>query len=325
MQSSAQKLSAARENTAGPDVIRVSKAVGDNLRANILRALADDSFAVLELGTIFGMAQPAMSHHLKTLTDAGLLNKRREGTSIFYYRCTSVGHPFLTALFKELDKTPLTTTQTRRVQRVYRERLRRSREFFNDHADALAKQTELICAPSVYADAVIQAAVQQPDLQRRRALEVGPGDGTILTALSEHFAEVVGVDNAEGMLSATRQTTQPYPNVRLLEQDFFDLAATPGYNLVLASMVLHHSASPTAFFRHAGQLLKANGLLVIAELCAHDQEWVKEACGDVWLGFTPNQLQQWATQGGFSLVQQQFLAQRNGFRVQVHTYTARQA
>ncbi|MFP9025202.1 ArsR/SmtB family transcription factor, partial [Pseudomonas aeruginosa] len=62
------------------------KAAGDSLRLNVLRALANDSFGVLELAQIFAIGQSGMSHHLKVLAQAGLVATRREGKAIFYRR-----------------------------------------------------------------------------------------------------------------------------------------------------------------------------------------------------------------------------------------------
>ncbi len=303
-----------------PDLIKVCRAAGDNLRANILRVLAEDAFAVLELGKIFAMAQPAISHHLKTLSDAGLVTRRREGTSIFYQRPAAIPGPLVQALFSELDGQPLDAILAANISEIYQQRLQHSEAFFNLNADALKQQTEMICAPSVYADAVTEAAVQQAAVQRRHALEVGPGDGTVLARLSKHFTRVTGVDNAGSMLNNTRRQVGDLQNVELLEADFLKLPRKPRYQLVVASMVLHHSASPAAFFRQAAALLQPAGLLVITELCTHNQQWVQAACGDIWLGFDPRQLTRWAEQTGFSQRHRQFLAQRNGFRVQVHTY-----
>ncbi len=44
------------------------KAAGEPLRLNILRALSNDSFGVLELAQIFATGQSGISHHLKVLT-----------------------------------------------------------------------------------------------------------------------------------------------------------------------------------------------------------------------------------------------------------------
>jgi transcriptional regulator, ArsR family len=54
------------------------KASGDELRLNVLRALASDSFGVLELAQIFDVGQSGMSHHLKVLAQAELVATRRE-------------------------------------------------------------------------------------------------------------------------------------------------------------------------------------------------------------------------------------------------------
>lgn len=323
--------------TSAPDetdlleaVIALSKAAGDHLRANILRVLAQDSFAVLELCEVFGVAQPAMSHHLKKLSEAGLVSKRREGTSIFYQRTSthaaSTGTAnLIKALFATLDDTPLPASQHKHIDKIHAARVAQSQHFFNHQADALANQETLICDPSVYADSVMElvttAETLQPPGARQNALEVGPGSGTLLTALAPYFVQVHAVDNAPEMLARTQQAVQTLNNVRLIEGDFQTLTSATRYNLIVAAMVLHHLPAPLLFFEHAARLLRSDGLLLVAELCNHNQEWVKQACGDVWLGFSPIQLEDWATQAGFELQDQEFLAQKNGFRVQVNAYT----
>ena len=60
------------------------KATADQLRLLTLQVLAKESFSVLELCQILDVAQPALSHHLKILSAASLVDTRRQGTSIFY-------------------------------------------------------------------------------------------------------------------------------------------------------------------------------------------------------------------------------------------------
>ncbi len=300
-------------------MVDITKAVGDELRANVLKTLATDSFGVLELCEIFGTAQPAMSHHLKKLSHAGLVTKRREGTSVFYQRALPAS-PLFTAVFTALDAEGLPACHQRAVQHVYDTRVQRSQDFFAQSADALAQQTALICAPEVYAASAVQAALAVPPEQRQAALEIGPGSGLLLRALAEHFACVHGIDNAGEMLAKTAAAVAGVDNIELHQRAFAELPAKPTYNLVAAAMVVHHMPSPLAFFQHAARVLKDDGLLVIAELSAHDQEWCKQLCGDVWLGFDVEELSRWAAACGFTEIQQQFLAQRNGFRVQVSAY-----
>jgi 2-polyprenyl-3-methyl-5-hydroxy-6-metoxy-1,4-benzoquinol methylase len=94
----------------------------------------------------------------------------------------------------------------------------------------------------------------------------------------------------------------------------------PAYQLIVAAMVVHHLASPPGFFRQAAGLLTADGLLVVAELCSHDHEWARTACGDQWLGFEPQELAGWAENADLRPVDAQFLAQKNGFQIQIHSY-----
>ena len=62
------------------------KAAGDPLRLEVLQVLGQNSFGVLELCEIMAIKQSGMSHHLKVLAQGGLVERRREGNSIFYRR-----------------------------------------------------------------------------------------------------------------------------------------------------------------------------------------------------------------------------------------------
>ena len=112
------------------DVVQTAKAVGDALRANVLRALARDSFAVQELGDIFTMSQPAMSHHLKILADAGLVTRRREGTTMFYQRALSDEASWISGLYNALDADPLEAAVRRNIGKIHKARQQRSLDFF---------------------------------------------------------------------------------------------------------------------------------------------------------------------------------------------------
>jgi ArsR family transcriptional regulator len=85
-------------------------------------------------------------------------------------------------------------------------------------------------------------------------------------------------------------------------------------------MVLHHIATPAATFKDAAELLGSGGLLLIIELCSHDQDWVRSSCGDLWLGFDEGELDQWAAASGLRFEQSSNLALRNGFQVQMRLF-----
>lgn len=59
------------------------KAVADPVRLQLLsliRAAKDHEACVCDLTPAVGLSQPTVSHHLKVLTEAGLLTRERRGT-----------------------------------------------------------------------------------------------------------------------------------------------------------------------------------------------------------------------------------------------------
>ena len=303
------------------EFVRVTKAIGDPLRAQIVQSLAEDAFGVLELCEIFEMAQPAMSHHLKILSEAGLVSRRKEGTTVFYQRMAYPEHALVPSLYDELDQVELDASISARLGAIHERRSQRSRDFFANNADAFEQQSELICSPDIYRETVLELVQHAHPLRRRSALEVGPGTGTMLTDLAQDFAKVTAMDTAEEVIASIAEEVT-HDNVNLVMQDFLKTDTRECYDLILAAMVVHHFPSPARFFKQARQLLHKSGLVIIAELCAHDQEWVQDACGDLWLGFREEQIQNWAQRAGLEIRDQQFLAQRNGFRVQVMSMAA---
>ena len=79
--------SLAAEEAMAPDqaevTARVLKAVADPVRLRLLsliRASRDQEACVCDLTPAVGLSQPTVSHHLKVLTEAGLLTRERRGT-----------------------------------------------------------------------------------------------------------------------------------------------------------------------------------------------------------------------------------------------------
>jgi len=299
-----------------------TRAVADPLRADILLALRKDSFGVLELAHIFDVAQPALSHHLKILSRAGLVATRRDGNGIYYRRAQLKSDcplfDYLSHLYCTLDRFTLDHARTQRIEHIHAERAQRSRQFFADHAGKFAAQQALICTPQTYLPA-LKELVDATRGAHKRALDVGPGDGEALLLLAEHFDNVLGIDNSPAMLERARLGIHGTDGIRLRLKEFEDLRG-PRHDLILFAMVLHHAASPRRFLAHARRLLNDAGQLIVIELVTHEQTWARDACGDLWLGFDPDELDEWARAAGLSPGTGQYLAQRNGFRIQVRSY-----
>lgn len=116
------------------ELAALCKAGGDPLRLNVLRALTNDSFGVLELAQIFAIGQSGMSHHLKVLAQADLVATRREGNAIFYRRALpnteQLGGRLHAALLDEVDQLALPFDVQARIGLVHRQRATASQDFF---------------------------------------------------------------------------------------------------------------------------------------------------------------------------------------------------
>ena len=65
----------------------VAKALGDPVRLQLVDVVRKHAgkVCVCELVPLFGLSQPALSHHLKKLRDAGLIDFERQGLWSYYY------------------------------------------------------------------------------------------------------------------------------------------------------------------------------------------------------------------------------------------------
>ena len=155
------------------------------------------------------------------------------------------------------------------------------------------------------------------------AIEIGPGEGAFLAELSPHYESVVGVDNADAMLKRANEfvNQQALNNVSFILGDSRDAGLEQNAaDCVVSNMVLHHVPSPAEIFKDAARLLKPGGIFCVTDLCRHDQSWARDACGDLWLGFEPDDLTEWAQASGLQDGPAAYLAQLNGFRVQVRQF-----
>lgn len=88
------------------DLAKVFKALGDPVRLRLMSMIASrgdgGEVCVCDLTPAFDLSQPTISHHLKLLRQAGLIDCERRGTWVYYWVLPGV-----------LDKLAafLTTTQ----------------------------------------------------------------------------------------------------------------------------------------------------------------------------------------------------------------------
>ena len=69
---------------------RLCRALSDENRLRIVGMLTSGERCVCELTAALDLGQSLLSHHLKTLKDAGLVTDRREGRWVYYTLCCDV-------------------------------------------------------------------------------------------------------------------------------------------------------------------------------------------------------------------------------------------
>jgi ubiquinone/menaquinone biosynthesis C-methylase UbiE/DNA-binding transcriptional ArsR family regulator len=302
------------------------KASADQLRLDILQVLNRDSFGVLELCLILDCKQSSMSHHLKILANAGLVTTRREGNSIFYrrpYRAIDNSlNELQQSLYYAIDENPISQVVQNRIAQVQQERAASSQEFFSLNADKFSQQQEQIVAYELYSSNAIELIGSIAN-EKNTVVEVGPGEGAFLAELAPRFNQVFALDNSQQMLDKAERFSDQHglANVSFICGDTkYQKLAALNVDCVVVNMVLHHTPSPADIFFDLAAILKNDGQLFVTELCSHDQSWVRESCGDLWLGFEPQDLTQWAAKAGFKTGESIYLTQRNGFRVQIRQF-----
>lgn len=280
-------------------MLQIFKALSDPCRLRLVAILLRGEFTVQELTAIIKTGQSRISHHLKILTDAGLLNVKRQGTWS-YYRIDDTGGFFSSIrpfLVQELDRLPERTTDLAALAVVFEQRRRRSLEFFDRHARQW--------------DDLVQTLLPLPDYcgkllalvpLGKRLLEIGVGTGALLMELVKSGAEVIGVDHSLAMLEEARRRVLQ-GGISGVELRLGEMAHLPvsdiSIDCVVANMVLHHAADPQSVLLEIRRVLTPGGQLLIADLVRHEREAAREQLADQWLGFEAAELAGWLKEAGF--------------------------
>ncbi len=278
------------------------KALADPSRLRLTAVLLSGEFTVQELTRIMGMGQSRISRHLKILTEAGVLNVKRQGT--WSYFRVGEGSRFFSAIRpaveREMDTVPERSRDLAAVAVALDERRRRSQQFFDQNARQW--------------DDLVRALLPVPEYRQRlltlvpegvAVLEIGIGTGGLLTELAERASQLIGVDHSPAMLEEARRrlTDKGVSGVELRLGEMSHLPLPDAsVGCVVANMVLHHAADPAAVLTEIRRVLTPGGILLLADLARHEREAAREQLADQWLGFEENELREWLKLAGFTIV-----------------------
>jgi ubiquinone/menaquinone biosynthesis C-methylase UbiE len=148
---------------------------------------------------------------------------------------------------------------------------------------------------SFYNADVIEALAERGHLAANsRVADVGTGTGFVAAGLAGRVATVTGIDNSPAMLAVAADNLAALgaDNVRLAEGELDDLPLPDdSVDVAVANMVLHHAPDPAAMLAEMARVVKPRGMIAITDEVGHPFEWMRTEQADLWLGFTPEQVE----------------------------------
>ena len=283
------------------EILDIFKALADEGRLRILRSIDQSELSVAELVQALEMPQSTVSRHLKPMREAGLVESRRDGTSVFYNRGPLFNDAAFAPLLNEhLKEIPVANRDAAAVDRVLDLRRKISREFFDEIAGRYGTLTE----PGGGWQAL--AAALAAGFAGKSVADLGCGEGYLALLLARFAAKVIAFDQSDKMLKlvgekAKEQGVAGKVDLRVgilenLELDGAELDA------VFLSQALHHTSNPEDVIQSAAGGLTSGGQLIILDLVRHEHEWTREQWADQWLGFDPLEIREWLTKAGLKPV-----------------------
>ena len=260
--------------------------LGDPTRLRLLRVLGRDRFNVTELTGILGLAQSGVSRHLGLLKDAGLVVEEREAGYAFYRLADrNNGHaalwPLLDAQFGASKNDRAVRADEARLEEV----LRLRHENFETHGDA----RQLVPGRSWAAWARAIGHLLPP----LDVADLGCGEGYLTIETARWAKSVIAIDRSEAVLERARDLARRR-RVTNITWKTGDLGKLPlkdaAVDVALLSQALHHATEPARAVSEAVRILRPGGRLLVLDLRAHDQAWVRERLGDEQLGFEDEDL-----------------------------------
>jgi ArsR family transcriptional regulator len=146
-----------------------------------------------------------------------------------------------------------------------------------------------------YDERVIERMSNVSNLQEGMSVaDVGTGTGFVAAGVAPRVDKVIALDNSPAMLDVARKNLDALSigNVELLLGEITTLPLESGsVDAAFANMVLHHAEKPQAMLLEMRRIVKPGATVVITDEVEHPYEWMREEHADVWLGFTPEQVE----------------------------------
>ncbi len=276
-------------------LLNALKAAGEPTRLRILVLLGQGELSVGEMVHILGQSQPRLSHHLKRLTQSGLVQRLPEGAWVFY-RLIRQGSPhrLLLTILSEVDiAQPPFSHDLQALTSVRQTRMAKAERYFADIAEKWDSLRALHYPEKDIEAALLAAAGPGPF---ERIIDLGTGTGRMMMLFADKAQEIEGLDFSHHMLTLARANLSAAhiqnAHVRHGLVDalpFCDSSA----DLVIMHQVLHYLDDPGATLLEAARILRPGGHILLIDFAPHRLEFLREEQGHRRLGIRDADMADW--------------------------------
>lgn len=282
------------------------KALGHPERLRILVLLSHGELTVSELTQILSLSQPRVTQYIKTLENAGIIERMKEGSWVFS-RLRRGNEALTTIVASTLAAVPTNNkdiaSDLRRLDEVQAARAVAAQDFFAKVAnDRDQLSAEYLPRGDIEEHMRDLAGAGPFDFM----VDLGTGTGRILEVFSDCIKRGAGIDSNHDMLKVARHNLNS-PNLRHLSVRQGDLHSTPlaeGISdFVTLHQVLHYLDKPSEAIREAARLLRSDGQILIVDFDSHDREEFRDKYAHRRLGFSDMEIADWMSEFDLSLTQ----------------------
>lgn len=276
------------------------RAAGEPTRLRLIALLSRSELTVTELTQILRQSQPRVSRHLKLLCEAGLLDRFREGSWVFY-RLARIGEgarlaEVLTDFVPESDLT--VARDLERLESVRGARAARAADYFRANAVEWNSIRSLY-VPEEKVEAAVTGLAGEREIDG--FVDLGTGTGRMLELFGPKAKWGLGIDLSAEMLAFARANLEKpeYQHCSVRQADLYDLPIQDqSADLVTLHQVLHYLDDPLGAIGEAGRILKPGGRLIIADFAPHELDYLREDQAHRRLGFARDEISGWLRECG---------------------------
>jgi len=276
--------------------------LGDEARLRLLRVLSRERLNVTELTGVLGLAQSGVSRHLGMLKDAGLVGEERDG-GFSYYRLAPTlngGDDALTSMLRGQFEVAAADPAVRADEARLQEVLRLRKENFDAHAGPDTRDARQLVPGRSWAAWSRALGLLMP---RVKVADLGCGEGYLTMEAARWASRVVAVDRSASVLKRARALAQRrrVSNVIWKKGELEQLPIRDGaVDVAMLSQALHHAHDPSRAVAEASRITAPGGRVLLLDLRAHQEEWVRAKLGDRRLGFDDEELRRMLTAAGLA-------------------------